>query len=90
MSPKVNKWLDLLDRCGWTAVQASAGAFIAYLATDSVGWEEGILFVLSATAVSVAKVIIGQNTGDDDTGALIGQPVIEPAPVDGETVRRVR
>ena len=80
MTPKVNKWLDLIDRAGWTAVQSAAGAFIAYLAFDDIGWEEGLLFVASATAVAVAKVIIGQNTGSDDTGALIGQPVIEPPP----------
>jgi hypothetical protein len=81
MTPRVNKWLDLLDRAGWTAIQASAGAFIAWQATDQVGWEAAVTFVLGATVVSVAKVIIGQNTGSDDTGALIGQPVIEPAPV---------
>jgi len=79
---KVNKWLDLLDRAGWTAVQAAAGAFIAYLATDSIGWEEGLVFVGVATAVAVAKVVVGQNTGTDDTGALIGTPVIEPPPTD--------
>jgi hypothetical protein len=78
----VNKWLDLLDRAGWTAVQAAAGAVIAYLATDSIGWEEGLIFVGTATLVSVCKVIVGQNTGADDTGALIGQSVIEPPPVD--------
>jgi hypothetical protein len=82
VTPRVNKWLDLLDRCGWTALQAAAGALITYLAFDDIGWEEGLLFVASATAVSVAKVVIGQNTGDDDTGALIGQSPIEPAPID--------
>lgn len=80
MNPRVNKWLDLLDRAGWTAIQAAAGAFITYLAFDDIGLEEGVLFVLSATGVAVAKVVIGQNTGADDTGALIGQPVIEPPP----------
>lgn len=82
MTPRVNKWLDLLDRAGWTALQAAAGAFITYLAFDDIGWEEGVLFVAAATAVAVCKVVVGQNTGADDTGALIGQPVIEPAPKD--------
>ena len=82
MQPKVNKWLDLLDRAGWTAVQAAAAAFITYLAFDDIGWQEGLLFVGSATAVAVAKVVLGQNTGSDDTGALIGTPVIEPPPTD--------
>lgn len=78
--PRVNKYLDLLDRAGWTAIQAAAGAFVAYLATDSIGWEEGLTFVAVATAVAVCKVIIGQNTGTDDTGSLIGTSVIEPPP----------
>ena len=82
MTPRVNKWLDLLDRVGWTAIQAAAAAFITYLATDDIGWEEGLIFIAVATAVAVCKVIIGQNTGTDDTGALIGQPVIQPAPKD--------
>jgi hypothetical protein len=82
VTPRVNKWLDLLDRAGWTAIQAAAGAFITYLAFDDIGWEEGLLFVGAATAVAVAKVLVGQNTGSDDTGALIGTSVIEPAPQD--------
>jgi hypothetical protein len=82
MAPKVNKWLDLLDRAGWTAIQSAAGALIAYLAFDDIGWEEGLLFVGAATAVAVCKVVVGQNTGQDDTGALIGQSVIEPPPTD--------
>jgi hypothetical protein len=80
MTPRVNKWLDLLDRAGWTAIQAAAGAFIAYLAFDDIGWEEGLVFVGTATAVAVAKVVLGQNTGSDQTGSLIGQSVIEPPP----------
>lgn len=82
MTPRVNKWLDLIDRAGWTAIQSAAGAFIAYLALDDIGWEEGLVVVGSATAIAVAKVVIGQNTGSDDTGSLIGQSVIEPPPQD--------
>lgn len=80
MRPVVNKWLDLLDRAGWTAVQAAASAVITYLALEDIGWKDGLLFVAVATAVAVAKVVVGQNTGTDDTGALIGTPVIEPPP----------
>ena len=76
--PRVNKWLDLLDRAGWTAVQAAAGALITYLALDTIGWKEGLVFVGTATAVAVAKVVVGQNTGTDDTGALIGTSPIQP------------
>jgi hypothetical protein len=79
MRPRVNKWLDLLDRAGWTAVQSAAGAALAAI-TLNLGWSEFLVVVGTATAVSVLKVITGQNTGVDDTGALIGQPVIEPPP----------
>ena len=77
--PRVNKWLDLLDRAGWTAVQSAAGAALAALTLD-LGWSEFLVVVGAATAVAVLKVITGQNTGTDDTGALIGQAVIEPPP----------
>lgn len=83
MNPRVNKWLDLLDRAGWTAIQAAAGALAAYLITDDIGWEEGLIFVGVAALSAVAKVIIGQNIGDDDTGSLIGQSVIDPPPQGG-------
>jgi hypothetical protein len=75
----VNKWLDLLDRAGWTAIQAAAGAIVAYLATDDLGWEEGLIVVGTATLLAVAKVVIGQRTAGDDTGSLIGRPVIGDA-----------
>ena len=81
-SPVVNKWLDLLDRVGWTAIQAAAAAVVVYLASDDIGWKEGLTFVGVAVAVAIAKVVVGQNTGSDDTGALIGQPVIQPSPKD--------
>lgn len=81
MNPVVNKWLDLLDRVGWTAVQAAAAAGIVVLSGEGVvEWKGAVIFVVSAAAVAVLKVIVGQNTGTDDTGALIGQPVIEPPP----------
>jgi hypothetical protein len=81
MNPVVNKWLDLLDRCGWTAIQAAAGAAVVFLTNGTdFTWQVFGTFVLTATAISVLKVVIGQNTGADDTGSLIGQPVIEPPP----------
>jgi hypothetical protein len=81
MNPQIHKWLDLIDRVGWTALQATAGAIVAYLATDEIGWKEGFIFVATAAGAAVVKVVIGQNTGSDASGSLIGQPVIEPHPV---------
>ncbi len=77
MNPRVNKWLDLLDRAGWTAIQAAAGATIGALALN-LSWKEFGVVVLGATATAVLKVIIGQNTGSGGDGSLIGTPVIEP------------
>ena len=80
-NPIVHKYVDLADRVIWTGLAAAAGAVITALATDGIGWEEALTFVGVTTLITVAKVIVGQNTGQDDTGALIGQPVVTPAPV---------
>ncbi len=81
MNPRVNKWLDLLDRAGWTALQAAAAAGVTFLSNGVVfSWQALFTFVGIATAVAVLKVLIGQNTGSGDDGSLIGTPVIEPPP----------
>jgi len=80
MKVSVNKWLDLVDRAGWTAIQAASGALLAYIVTNNFTWEQALTVVGTATLVAVLKVIVGQKTGTDETGALIGQPVIEPPP----------
>lgn len=83
MNPRVNKWLDLLDRAGWTAIQAAAGAALVYVTdTAALDWEAFFVFVGGATALAVLKVVVGQNTGQDDTGALLptDKPIIEPPP----------
>jgi hypothetical protein len=79
MAPRVNRWLDLLDRALWTGIASAAGATLVVLSTG-VDWEQGLAFVGLTTLGTVCKVIVGQNTGTDDTGSLIGTPVIEPAP----------
>lgn len=80
MNVRVNKWLDLLDRAGWTAIQAAGGSLLAYIVTDDFTWEQALAVVGTATLIAVLKVIVGQNTGTEKTGSLIGQPVIEPPP----------
>ncbi len=77
---KVNKWLDLLDRVGWTALQAAAATGITVLSGATLGWRAALTTIGVATAIAVLKVVVGQNTGTDNTGSLIGQPVIEPPP----------
>lgn len=79
--PRVNKWLDLLDRAGWTGVQAATGALALYLSGEGVlTWKGAAIVVGVAVLGAIAKVTAGQNTGTDDTGSLIGAPVIEPPP----------
>ena len=80
MNVRVNKWLDLLDRAGWTAIQAAGGSLLAYIVTDAFTWEQALAVTGTATLIAVLKVIVGQNTGTENTGSLIGQPVIEPPP----------
>lgn len=78
-SPRVDKWLDLLDRVGWTALQAAGSAVIVVLTDgDGVSWVDGVKFVAIAAGLAAVKVLIGQRTGSDETGSLIGRPVIEP------------
>jgi hypothetical protein len=81
MRPVVNKWLDLIDRAGWTAVQAFIGVAGAAILGD-LSWKEVGIVVALATIAAVAKVKVGQNIGTDDTGSLIGAPVIKPPPVE--------
>jgi hypothetical protein len=78
VNPRVNKWLDLLDRAGWTAIQAAGAALLAYIVTDDFTWEQALVVVGTATLIAELKVITGQNTGTDDTGALIGTSVLSP------------
>lgn len=83
MRPRVNKWLDLADRVGWTGIQVAGAALLTYLTTtDDLSWRTALSFVGYSVLLAVIKVVTGQNTGADDTGSLIGQPVIEPPPVE--------
>lgn len=85
----VNKWLDLADRVGWTAIQAAAGAAIAALATTDISWGAAGVTIGVATLVAICKVLVGQSaiSGGDSTGSLIGQPTVEAAPT-GTTVKK--
>ena len=79
-NPIVNKWLDFADRVIWTCLQAAAGAVVVVLASDSIDWKQGLAFVGVTTLAAACKVIIGQRTGDDNTGAILlpGESAIQP------------
>lgn len=78
--PVVNKLLDFVDRVGWTVIVAALAATATALTTEGMGWQEGVKFVAVAGIGTALKVLVGQNTGSDDTGSLIGTSVIEPPP----------
>lgn len=75
---RINKWLDLIDRAGWTAIEASAGAVITAVTVQHLGWKAALSFVGSTTLVAVCKVVIAQRSGSDDLGAAVPGQVIEP------------
>ena len=83
--PRVSKTLDFLDRVGWTIIVAILSAVLTVLSSDDIGWEEAVKFVVIAGIGTAIKVVAGQNTGTDDTGALIGKSVIEPPPTSEPT-----
>jgi hypothetical protein len=81
MAPRINKWLDLLDRVGWTALEAASGAAITVLTGATLGWRAALTFVGTTTLVAVGKVVLAQRTGTNDLGALVPGEVITPPPV---------
>ena len=80
MNVRINRWLDFLDRVGWTALQAAAAAGITVLTSDGISWEEGAKFVGIAAGLAVLKVLAAQNSGSNDLGAAVPGEVIEPKP----------
>jgi hypothetical protein len=66
----VNKGLDFIERVGWTAIQAGAAAAITALTTDAITWATGLKIVGIAAAIAALKVIVAQNAGSSDLGAL--------------------
>jgi hypothetical protein len=64
----VNKWIDLLDRVAWTAIQAFAGAMIVTGLND---WSASLGIAGIAAAIAALKTIVGQNIGKDGAGDLV-------------------
>ena len=60
-------WRDFLERVGWTAIQATAGAGLTVLSTG-LAWQDGLKFVGVTVAIAVCKVTIAQQVGNTKTG----------------------
>lgn len=78
MHPRINRWLDFLDRVAWTSVQTLGGT----LAADSIfnanlGWKEKLGIPVLSAVFAAVKVVIAQNTGKDNLGSLTPGEVIE-------------
>lgn len=75
---KVNRWLDLLDRVGWTAVQAFVGYLVANVALgDGVDWKKVFVAALFASLIAAGKVVLAQNVGTTGLGDAVPGGVVE-------------
>ncbi len=60
-------WKDLVERVGWTAIQASAGAVLDLLVSGEVTARA----IGYAVAIATLKVVIAQKVGDNGLGDAI-------------------
>jgi Putative lactococcus lactis phage r1t holin len=74
--PRSKKYLDLLERTGWTAVQAFAGVIAGLsIANQDVQWDTVFISAGVAALIAVAKGILAFQFGNDNSAAL---PETEP------------
>lgn len=77
MNVRVNKWLDLLDRAGWTAVETAAGSVLTILTGATLGWRAALTVVGTSTLIAVCKVVVAQRAGRNELGAAVPGQVLE-------------
>jgi hypothetical protein len=67
---KKQKYLDLLERTAWTAVQAFAGVLIGTSLVSEVDW--GAVFASAgiAAGIAVLKCLLAFQVGDTESAAL--------------------
>lgn len=76
MNVKVNKWVDLADRAGWTFIQSAAASFVV-LGWD--GWQDVLKVAIGAAIVSIGKTSVAQRVGDSPVGDMVpGASAVEP------------
>jgi anti-sigma-K factor RskA len=75
---RVNKALDFAERVIWTAIQAAAAATLVAIYSDALDWRHVVSVAGIAALAAALKVIIGQNTGPTDLGAItFGKSVLK-------------
>jgi hypothetical protein len=77
---RVNRWLDLLDRVGWTAIQVTAGTAVSLLAVEGMTWKAAGITIGVAVLSSVCKVVLAQNSGSNNLGAAVPGQVLTQTP----------
>lgn len=65
---RVNKYLDFLERVGWTLIQAAAGAAIV---TGFDDWAMTLKIAGTAGLLAALKVVTAQQVGDNGSGDAI-------------------
>jgi hypothetical protein len=76
---KKQKYLDLLERTCWTAVQAFFGVLAGLsIANQDVQWDTVFISAGVAALIAVAKSLIAFQFNNPDSAAL---PETNPAPV---------
>jgi hypothetical protein len=74
---RINKWLDLLDRTAWTAIQTFAGVLLATLLSGDTHWKLALGSAGIAAVIAACKAALGQQLGDGAGDLIPGQEVIE-------------
>ncbi len=84
---QVDRIKDFIERVGWTAIQAGAGAAIVALTSSDLSWEDGAKMVGVAAALAGLKVFAAQQFGTRGSGdAIPGGVEADSDPVNRETL----
>jgi hypothetical protein len=64
------KYLDLLERTAWTAIQAFLGVLVGTTIVDELDW--GTVFVSAgiAAGIAAAKCLLAFQVGNEDSAAM--------------------
>lgn len=61
------KYLDILERVVWTAIQATCGALLDVLTQGEITWRAAGY----ATAIALLKCVVATRVGDRDSAAAL-------------------
>jgi hypothetical protein len=64
------RYLDLLERTAWTAVQAFLGVIVGLSITDELDWRAVFISAGVAAGIAAAKCVLAFQVGNDQSAAL--------------------